>query len=108
MAELIQTLDKLAEHEHTKTKSKEYVQVEAAQLQKLSARLDALEDSQWKLFNKVRNFVKSQPIAQQIASNPIVAKIAENEAVQNALANAESKVNEFGDAAEDRVNEALG
>jgi len=60
-SELIQTMEKLAEHERAKVDTKAYTKVETAALTKLSARLDALEDAQWNLFGKVRNWVAAQP-----------------------------------------------
>ena len=64
-SELIQAFERIAEldqqKEHTKVATKEYTQVETATLAKLSARLDAMEDAQWNLFKKARNWVQSQP-----------------------------------------------
>ena len=84
-SELIQAFERLAEFdqhkEHAKVQTKEYTQVETAALAKLSSRLDALEDAQWNLFKKVRNWVQSQPAVQKVMENPIAQKIAESDAV---------------------------
>ena len=62
-SELLQSFEKLAEHERAKleTQAKAKTQVDTAALAQLSARLDALEDAQWNLFGKARNWVAAQP-----------------------------------------------
>ena len=77
-SELLQSFEKLAEHQRAKleTKAKAKAQaktkVDTAALTQLSARLDALEDAHWNLFGKVRNWVASNPHVAEAMENPIV------------------------------------
>ena len=106
-SELIQAFERIADldqqKEHAKVATKEYTQVETATLAKLSARLDAMEDAQWNLFKKARNWVQSQPAVQKVMENPIAQKIAESDAVQNALSQAEDATNGLQEQVEDKI-----
>ena len=64
-------------------------------MNKLASRLESLEDAQWNLFKKARNWAASQPAVQKAMENPIMQKIAESDAVQDAMEKAENKVNEL-------------